>query len=94
MRQVLWPVATLLLGIACGTAAFAPEQRDLDPTSFCRRSISRCGNLAFQGRLLALRRGAGNRVGRPGQRLGPGVRFVAQKPAPGGCAPFATGTLV
>src|SRR5207253_1063662 len=27
--QVLWPVATLLLGVACGTAAFAPEQRDL-----------------------------------------------------------------
>jgi hypothetical protein len=27
--QVLWPLATLLLGIACGTAAFAPEQRDL-----------------------------------------------------------------
>jgi hypothetical protein len=27
--QVLWPVATLLLGVACGTAAFAQEQRDL-----------------------------------------------------------------
>jgi hypothetical protein len=27
--QVLWPLATLLLGVACGTAAFAPEQRDL-----------------------------------------------------------------
>jgi hypothetical protein len=27
--QVLWPIATLLLGVACGTAAFAPEQRDL-----------------------------------------------------------------
>lgn len=26
--QVLWPVATLLLGVACGTAAFAQEQRD------------------------------------------------------------------
>jgi hypothetical protein len=26
--QVVWPVATLLLGVACGTAAFAPEQRD------------------------------------------------------------------
>jgi hypothetical protein len=25
----LWPVATLLLGVACGTAAFAPEQREL-----------------------------------------------------------------
>jgi hypothetical protein len=27
--QVLWPVATLLLGVACGTATFAAEQRDL-----------------------------------------------------------------
>jgi hypothetical protein len=27
--QVLWPVGTLLLGVACGTAAFAPEQSDL-----------------------------------------------------------------
>jgi hypothetical protein len=27
--QVVWPIATLLLGVACGTAAFAPEQRDL-----------------------------------------------------------------
>lgn len=27
--QVLWPVATLLLGVACGTAAFAFEQSDL-----------------------------------------------------------------
>ncbi len=27
--QVLWPLATLALGVACGTAAFAPEQRDL-----------------------------------------------------------------
>ena len=27
--QLLWPLATLLLGVACGTAAFAPEQRDL-----------------------------------------------------------------
>ncbi len=27
--QVLWPLATLLIGVACGTAAFAPEQRDL-----------------------------------------------------------------
>ncbi len=27
--QILWPIATLLLGVACGTAAFAPEQRDL-----------------------------------------------------------------
>src|SRR5205085_8042448 len=27
--QVLWPMATLLLGVACGTAAFASEQRDL-----------------------------------------------------------------
>ena len=27
--QVLWPLATLILGVACGTAAFAPEQRDL-----------------------------------------------------------------
>ncbi len=27
--QVLWPIATLLLGVVCGTAAFAPEQRDL-----------------------------------------------------------------
>jgi hypothetical protein len=26
--QTLWPIATLLLGIACGTASFAPEQRD------------------------------------------------------------------
>ncbi len=26
--QVLWPVATLLVGVACGTAAFAPEQRE------------------------------------------------------------------
>src|SRR5256884_6506730 len=24
--QVLWPMATLLLGVACGTAAFAQEQ--------------------------------------------------------------------
>lgn len=27
--QVVWPLATLLLGVACGTAAFAPEQREL-----------------------------------------------------------------
>ena len=27
--RVLWPLATLLLGVACGTAAFAAEQRDL-----------------------------------------------------------------
>jgi hypothetical protein len=27
--QVLWPIMTLLLGVLCGTAAFAPEQRDL-----------------------------------------------------------------
>jgi hypothetical protein len=27
--QVLWPIVTLMLGVACGTAAFAPEQRDL-----------------------------------------------------------------
>ncbi|HMF17722.1 MAG TPA: hypothetical protein VKE98_10980, partial [Gemmataceae bacterium] len=27
--QVLWPVATLLLGVSCGTAAFAQEQSDL-----------------------------------------------------------------
>jgi hypothetical protein len=27
--QLLWPLATLLLGLACGTATFAPEQRDL-----------------------------------------------------------------
>jgi hypothetical protein len=27
--QVLWPLATLLLGVVCGVAAFAPEQRDL-----------------------------------------------------------------
>src|SRR5207237_8412545 len=27
--QVLWPVATLLLGVACGTAAFGQEQSDL-----------------------------------------------------------------
>jgi hypothetical protein len=27
--QLLWPLATLLLGVACGTASFAPEQRDL-----------------------------------------------------------------
>ena len=27
--QVLWPIATLLIGVACGTAAFGPEQRDL-----------------------------------------------------------------
>ena len=27
--QFLWPLATLLLGVACGTAAFAEEQRDL-----------------------------------------------------------------
>jgi hypothetical protein len=27
--EVLWPVATLLLGVGCGTAAFAAEQRDL-----------------------------------------------------------------
>jgi hypothetical protein len=27
--SVLWPLATLLLGVACGTATFAPEQRDL-----------------------------------------------------------------
>jgi hypothetical protein len=26
--QVLWPVATLLVGLACGTATFAPEQRE------------------------------------------------------------------
>ena len=26
--QVLWPLAMLLLGVACGTAAFAQEQRD------------------------------------------------------------------
>jgi hypothetical protein len=27
--QVLWPLATLLLGVACGTAVFAQEQSDL-----------------------------------------------------------------
>jgi hypothetical protein len=27
--QAIWPLATLLLGVICGTAAFAPEQRDL-----------------------------------------------------------------
>jgi hypothetical protein len=27
--QVLWPVVTLLLGVSCGTAAFAQEQSDL-----------------------------------------------------------------
>lgn len=27
--QVLWPLTTLLLGVICGVAAFAPEQRDL-----------------------------------------------------------------
>jgi hypothetical protein len=27
--QVLWPVATLLLGVLCGTAAFSQEQNDL-----------------------------------------------------------------
>ena len=27
--QVLWPLATLALGVACGTAAFASEQREL-----------------------------------------------------------------
>ncbi len=27
--QVLWPLMTLLIGVACGVAAFAPEQRDL-----------------------------------------------------------------
>jgi hypothetical protein len=27
--QLLWPIATLFLGVACGTAAFASEQRDL-----------------------------------------------------------------
>jgi hypothetical protein len=27
--QLLWPAATLLLGVACGTAAFAQEQSDL-----------------------------------------------------------------
>jgi hypothetical protein len=27
--QVLWPFATLLVGVVCGVAAFAPEQRDL-----------------------------------------------------------------
>lgn len=27
--EVLWPIATLLLGVACGVAVFAPEQRDL-----------------------------------------------------------------
>jgi hypothetical protein len=27
--QVLWPLATLLLGVACGTATFAQEQSDL-----------------------------------------------------------------
>jgi hypothetical protein len=27
--SALWPAATLLLGVACGTAAFAPEQREL-----------------------------------------------------------------
>lgn len=27
--QLLWPVATLMLGVACGIATFAPEQRDL-----------------------------------------------------------------
>jgi hypothetical protein len=27
--DLLWPIATLLVGIACGTAAFAAEQRDL-----------------------------------------------------------------
>ena len=26
--QVLWPLASLLLGVVCGAAAFAPEQRD------------------------------------------------------------------
>ena len=27
--QILWPIATLILGVVCGVAAFAPEQRDL-----------------------------------------------------------------
>lgn len=27
--QILWPLFSMLLGILCGTAAFAPEQRDL-----------------------------------------------------------------
>ncbi len=27
--EVLWPIATLLVGVACGVAVFAPEQRDL-----------------------------------------------------------------
>ena len=27
--QVLWPIGTLLIGVICGVAAFAPEQRDL-----------------------------------------------------------------
>jgi hypothetical protein len=27
--QLLWPALTLLFGVACGTATFAPEQRDL-----------------------------------------------------------------
>jgi len=27
--QVVWPFATLLIGVACGTATFGPEQRDL-----------------------------------------------------------------
>ncbi|HEX3314359.1 MAG TPA: hypothetical protein VHR72_05670 [Gemmataceae bacterium] len=26
--QILWPIATLVLGVVCGVAAFAPEQRD------------------------------------------------------------------
>ena len=26
--QVLWPIATLILGVVCGVAAFGPEQRD------------------------------------------------------------------
>ena len=27
--QILWPIATLILGVCCGVAAFAPEQREL-----------------------------------------------------------------
>ncbi len=29
LGPVLWPLATLIIGVACGTATFAPEQRDL-----------------------------------------------------------------
>ena len=36
---LLWPFATLMFGVACGTAAFAPEQRDLSLSVPIGRSI-------------------------------------------------------